>query len=404
MMKILFLCAVVNVVAIFQVRHLSKAMRSGSDWIANRLGLAAQGSSSPGHGGGGGGRALGMGNANVNNSMSPLGVLAAATTINSSPITGWVAGRNSPLSRWSWLDQLEKRNKARGLATEDLRAAAHATAFDRVWLATVARDGIARARRTRRGRTREAAFAANNVAHATGLTTGIYHGLLMAGMSEREARLAADVEVDIIRHADRESLASGHLSRVLAAHKHFERDAIRNPGERNAMARLHGLEASVDRYRGEYSGGVQISDRLHRLGYEYLRNPEEAFIGSLQTAASGPATGGSLTLPGGRMEPVTANEADRLRQWLSNEHALRIQAATIWVAEDPTDLQRIRVLRSEIDRAAMTDQLQAGRSITGAVSLAQPDIVRTRLPQPNPTDPHEHIPLDHLRAVRFRHR
>ncbi|MBF6301267.1 hypothetical protein IU459_27545 [Nocardia amamiensis] len=405
-MAVFVIGAIVEIVAIVQLRRLSKSLDGGNDWIANRFSLAMQNGLSAqgaGAGGGGGGRALGMGDANASNSMGPLGVLAAATTINSSPITGWLAGRNNPLSRWAWLDQVEKKNKARGLKTRDLRAAAHASVFDRVWLANEARAGIARSRRSGRGRARHAAFAAENVSHAAGLTGGIYHSLIMAGMSEEEAQLASDVRVDIMRHADKEPLASTHLGHVVAAHKHFERDAIRNPGGTRAIARFHGLEASVDRYRGDYSGGVQLGrQRLHDVGYSYIRNPDAQFINSLRDAANS-ETGGLLSLAGGGTERVTQNEADRLRQWLSNEHALRVQAATNWVAQNPADLERVRVLRSEIDKAAMTNQLEAGRNITGAVSLAQPDINRTPLPvHPGNRDPHEHIPEGLLNDLRFR--
>ncbi|MDE1671224.1 MULTISPECIES: hypothetical protein [Nocardia] len=405
-MVVFVIGAAVMVIAIVQLRRLSKNIDDGNDWVVNRIGLAIQsGMSGQGAGSGGSalGASLGMGNANANNSMSTLGLLAAASTINSSPLSAWLAGgRLNPLSPWSWLDHVDKRNKARGLATKDLREAAHASAHDRVWAAEEARAGIDRSRRTRRGRGRAAAFAADNVAHATGLTGGLFTALKMAGMSDEEARLATDVRVDIMRHADEEPLASKHLGRVLAAHKHFERDFHRNP--ERAMARFHGLEASVDRYRGDYSGGVRIPRWLDDVGTTYIRNPEESFITELQTIANGPATGGLITLPGPGAHQVnlTHNDADRLRQWLANEHALRVQAATNWVAEDPTDFARIRVLRSEIDKAAATDQWQAGRSITGAVSLAQPDVVRNPFPQPNPGNPDEHIPQHLLDAIRFR--
>ncbi|MCC3326393.1 hypothetical protein [Nocardia abscessus] len=401
-MAVFVIGAIVMVVAIVQLRRLSASIDSGNDWIANRFASAIQHPGSPG--GAGGGTALGMGNAGANNSMSGLGLFAAAATINSSPLTAWMAGgRPNPLGPWAWLDQVDKKNKARGLATKDLREAAHANAHDRIWTANIARTGITRAGRYGSGMKRKAAFAVENVAHATGLTGGLNTALRMAGFSDAEAQLATDARVDIMRHADREPLASAHLSHVVAAHKHFERDAIRNPGGDRAMARFHALESSVDRYRGEFSGGVQINQALHDIGYAYIRNPDEEFITSLRDAAKS-ASGGNLTVPGrGTPVPITQNDADRLRQWLSNEHALRVQAATTWVAQDATDMERVRVLRSEIDKAAMTNQWEAGRNITGAVSLAQPDVVRTPLPHhPGNLDPDEHIPEGLLNNLRFR--
>jgi hypothetical protein len=215
----------------------------------------------------------------------------------------------------------------------------------------------------------------------------------MAGISWGRGQRATIARADIIRHADDEPLASKHLGRVVAAHKHFERDFHTNPGM--MMARFHGLEASVDRYRGDYQGGVHISEELAQLGRDYIDNPHKQWIDALQAHAEGPVTGGSAARLQINGRDLNQTEADRLRSWISNEHALRVQAATNWVAENPNDFERIRVLRSEIDKAAQTDQWQAGRNITGAVSL----------PQPNPAQPLPEIPgriLNPLRNPRGR--
>ncbi|MBF6209109.1 hypothetical protein IU483_34420 [Streptomyces gardneri] len=391
-MVVFVIGAAVMVIAIVQLRRVSRNIDEGNEWVVNRIGLAIQ-TGMAGQGAGAGGTALGaglgMGNSNANNSMSALGVLAAASTLNNSPITGLLAGRNNPLSRWAWLEHVDKRNKARGLATRDLRAAAHASAHDRVYAANEARTGMTRARRVGRGRTRGAAFAAENVAHATGLSNqAVYTALVMAGVPEREAQLAADVRADIVRHADEEPLASKHLGRVLAAHKHFEADLVR--GLPRATARFHGLEASVDRYRGDYPGGVRIPDELRALGEDYINNPTKQWIETLQAHVDGPITDPAKPRLRINGTDISQIEADRLRSWIANEHALRVQSATSWVAEDPTDFDRVRVLRSEIDKAAQTDQWQANRHTTGVVSL----------PQPNPAQPLPPIPADHLNRHR----
>ncbi|MEU2036868.1 hypothetical protein [Nocardia amamiensis] len=387
---VLVVGAVIMIFTIRQLRRLNAGMGRGQVWMTQRIASALQGSAGGGSGSGGpaaAGMGLGMGDANANNTMSTLGLLAAASTINNSPIAAWAAGgRLNPLMPWSFLDHRDRRNKARGLATRDMRAAAHGPLNDRVLAADIARAGMRNSGSHHRSE-RAAAFAAENVAHVTGLMGGVHYALRMAGVNWRRGYRATIARADIIRHADDEPLASKHLGRVLAAHKHFERDYL---DPEWARPRLYGLEASVARYRGDYPGGVRLSNDLAALGSDYINNPTKQWIETLQAHVDGPITdptAARIRLNGQELNQV---DADRLRSWIANEHALRVQAATRWVAEDPTDFERIRTLRSEIDKAAQTDQWQAGRSTTGAVSL----------PQPNPTQGLQPIPdtlLDHFR-------
>ncbi|MFF7942945.1 hypothetical protein ACFZC5_24805 [Nocardia gamkensis] len=394
-MVVFVIGACVEVVAIVQVRRLSRNIDEANDWVTNRIGAAIHsGGSAQGAGGGAAmGMGLGMGNSGAANSLAPLAMLGAVSTINSSPVTAWMfGGRLNPLSPFSRVDHIDKRNKARGLSSRDLRNATHGAAYDRVSSADFARAGIMRSG-ARRNSERAAAFAAENVAHATGMMGSVQYALRMAGISWGRGQRATIARADIIRHADDEPLASKHLGRVVAAHKHFERDFHTNPGM--MMARFHGLEASVDRYRGDYQGGVHISEELAQLGRDYIDNPHKQWIDALQAHAEGPVTGAAAARLQINGRDLNQTEADRLRSWISNEHALRVQAATNWVAENPNDFERIRVLRSEIDKAAQTDQWQAGRNITGAVSL----------PQPNPAQPLPAIPgriLNPLRNPRGR--
>ncbi|MFD8249004.1 hypothetical protein [Nocardia sp. NPDC059691] len=399
-MVVFVIGAGVEIVAIVQVRRLSRNIDEANDWVTNRIGVAIQSGGSSGSGGGGGGSALGMGmgmgNSNAAGSMTPLAMVGAISTINSSPLTAWLAGgRLNPLNPFSRVDHVDKQLKKKGLKTKDLREAAHGGLYDRVAAANAARRGLRRSGNSRRSE-RGSAFAMENVTHLTGSggpQTGAYHALLMAGVPEHMAQRAIEARTDIIRHADAEPLASKHLANVLAAHKHLENHFHTNDRQMY-MARYHALEASVDRYRGDYQGGVHISEDLARLGRGYIANPSKDFMDSLQAHANGTAPTTPALQIGGR--DLTTNEADRLRSWISNEHALRIQATTNWVGENPRDFDRIRVLRSEIDKAAQTDQWQAGRSITGAVSLPQPDSGANALPRIPPTI------LDPLRNPRGR--
>ncbi|WP_040775577.1 hypothetical protein [Nocardia pneumoniae] len=393
-MAVFVIGAIVEIVAIVQLRRLSRSLDGGNDWIANRFSMAIQNGLSAQGAGGGGGRALGMGNATANNSMSTLGVLAAASTINNSPITGWLAGRNNPLSRWAWLDQMDKKNKARGMKTKELRDAAHAGVHTQVHNANTAKDGIARAKRRAQrlglgsSADREAAFAAQNVVHMTGLSSNIPFALQMAGVRKGALHRAWNAATDVIKHTDKEPLQSGHIGHVVAAHGLFENDLVNGHDPQMMMARFHALEAVVDRYRGDFPGGVDLRNDpgLEALGRSYVSNPEMEFITKLQKIAAGDTSDGITLAHGGHSLDLTRNQADRLGKWITNEHALRIQAATNWVAQDPTDLARVRVLRAEIDNGTQTIQYQQGKMSTGANSLAQPDPRR-----PLPTIPQNFI-------------
>ncbi|MFI9635367.1 hypothetical protein ACIHAX_22055 [Nocardia sp. NPDC051929] len=411
-MVVFVIGAGVEIIAIIQVRRLSRNIDEANDWVTNRIGAAIQSGGSSGGGGGGAalGMGLGMGNSGAANSMSPLAMLGAVSTINSSPVTAWLAGgRLNPFSPWSWLDHMDKRNKARGMKTKDLRAAAHAGVNTQVHNANTARDGIARARRRARNlrlassADREAAFAAQNVVHMTGLSSNIPFALQMAGVRQRVLHRAWNATTDVIKHTDKEPLQSGHIGSVVAAHGLFENDLVNGHDPHMMMARFHALEAVVDRYRGDFPGGVALrSNELEELGRSYVLNPEMDFITKLQKIASGD-TSDTILVHGAHIADVNPEQADRLGKWITNEHALRIQAATNWVAQDPTDLERVRVLRAEIDNGTQTIQYQQGKMSTGANSLAQPDTAHSPFMPPDPRHPEEpRIPWDLIDNLRNR--
>ncbi|WP_280452196.1 hypothetical protein [Nocardia cyriacigeorgica] len=135
---VLVIAGVVEVVAISQLRSLSKGLDRGNDWIANRFALAIQGGQSSG-GGGGGGTALGMGVASAvrgggGSGFGAVAGLAALNTINSSPVTAWLAMRTaSPLNP---LARGKKRSELANIATAQHRMDTHQwNAYNRAnWL------------------------------------------------------------------------------------------------------------------------------------------------------------------------------------------------------------------------------------------------------------------------------
>ncbi|MEV5839824.1 hypothetical protein [Nocardia sp. NPDC052112] len=104
-MAVIVIAGTVEIVAISQLRRLSRSLTRGNDWIANRFALAIQGSGARPGGGGGGGSALGMGDARAGGSLHGglMSGMGALNTINASPATAWLLGATvsplNPLSR-----------------------------------------------------------------------------------------------------------------------------------------------------------------------------------------------------------------------------------------------------------------------------------------------------------------
>lgn len=95
---VIVLAALVEVVAITQLNRLSKGLTRGSGLLTDRAARALQGVR-----GGSGGTALGMGGGGASSGggsgAGMIAGLAALNTLNSSPLTAWLAGRTlNPLS------------------------------------------------------------------------------------------------------------------------------------------------------------------------------------------------------------------------------------------------------------------------------------------------------------------
>ncbi|MEU7763908.1 hypothetical protein AB0B25_02120 [Nocardia sp. NPDC049190] len=98
---VLVLGAIVEVIAISQLKRLSVGLGRGNEWIANRFALTIQGAGSSG----GGGTALGMGSTGSDRSLpkAALAGLSAINTVAGSPITARIFGRRSPFDLGSKL-------------------------------------------------------------------------------------------------------------------------------------------------------------------------------------------------------------------------------------------------------------------------------------------------------------
>lgn len=121
-LAVIVIAAVVETAAILQFGRLASGLTRGSDWVTNRISLTIQGAR-----GGSGGRALGSGGgakaSGGGSAVSAVASLAALNTVNSSPLTAWLAGRTvSPLSPLAFG---KMRSDRVSVATADSRLEGH---------------------------------------------------------------------------------------------------------------------------------------------------------------------------------------------------------------------------------------------------------------------------------------
>ncbi|MGW4714721.1 hypothetical protein [Nocardia sp. NPDC004260] len=120
-MAVIIIAGTVEIVAVFQLKRLSSGFSRGNDWIANRFALAMQGSGIKS--GSSGGTALGMGGGGGGKSAPGMGwvtPLSTLNTINSSPVTAWLAGgRVNPFNPLSSTRRTIERSTRRILASRE---------------------------------------------------------------------------------------------------------------------------------------------------------------------------------------------------------------------------------------------------------------------------------------------
>ncbi|BDT97992.1 hypothetical protein [Nocardia sputorum] len=122
-MAVIIIAGTVEIIAIFQLKRLSSGLSRGNDWIANRFGLAIQGS---GKSASSSGTALGMGGGSGGGggkSAPGMGFVSTLTTlnaVNSSPVTAWLAGgRVNPLNPLAGTRRRIERSTRRILASRE---------------------------------------------------------------------------------------------------------------------------------------------------------------------------------------------------------------------------------------------------------------------------------------------
>lgn len=382
-MIVLVLGAIVEIVAIVQLRRLSANLTNGTDWIANRFGLAIQGAGTSARDGSSG-NALGMGYAGTRHAMTGPhgahgggGLLAGMYTlnaINTSPLTSWLFLREHPLDPYSKMKNKAQRELWQaqatpigsstiygrdGLFTHNFR--------DKQSLVHAARAGVTAAEQAGRGginTARGAAAAIDEAMTQRGASLSqLSSALRGAGFTDDDlVHRAVEARSQVMRYSAADSLADKNLSGVVAAAAYA--NAAHTP------AAIAEIERAALTYRHHMPGAVTLNgsttDPHTPLGYvhDYMAAPTKAKLTALQKVADGEETA-----------PYSREEALLMMRWIGTEHAQRTAAAVDRFVADQADRGHMRAVQAQLSAAIDTDRWAAGAKRTPANTVLSPAIL-----------------------------
>ena len=389
---VFLLGALLEVIAILQLRKLSAAFDSGNEWIANRFALALHGpggarSSSSGSSA----RALGMGQTGAAHTLKTgmLPALAAVSTVGNSPVTEWIWGATrSPLRPFARAERAAQTAQwgfwgAPGVGGS---SGAYAQSYmHRDLYRTAARRAAASAGGV--NTVRGAAAALQGLEDVGGKTSDAWAALSTAGFTDEDVMFNAIRSWSIVDgNADDWTLADKHLGHVVAAVQRAQDSSLRVIGGEGdtgeVAADLATLQAAAFRYnRANPGGGVTLdngdpSGPQRRFVEEYMNNPTAAKIRALQQL-----TGGDRSAATGALAGMHQIDAGRMMQQIGNVHAERVLDSVNAILADPSDPELLRTARRAISDAANTDQWASGSKRTPWNSLPPPRPGQPRAPR-----------------------
>ncbi|WP_280367198.1 hypothetical protein [Nocardia wallacei] len=382
-MVVFMIGAIVEIVAIFQLRRLSKSLENGNEWIANRFALAAQGNRAAGSGGGSGGaKALGMGTASVSHSMGAglLPALAAVSTVSNSPVTEWLFGATrSPLRPNARMERAAQKGQwgfwgSPGVGGPD---GTYARSYMK-WEQFEAGARKAAAQNGGINTFRGAAAALQGLEDLGGSGSDAWALLRSIGFNDQNVMHHSIRSWQIVdSNADDETLADKHLGHVVAAAKRAQESAnnlVHGRGSaEEAAADMATLQAAAFRFHRANPLGVTLDGGAYTGAQQdfindYMADPTQAKIKQLQKLADGDTAQatGMLANVGGK------DGAGRMLAAIGNRHATQVLESVDDVMRDPGNYQLLRDARRHIAAASTTDQWASGRSRTPWNSLATP--------------------------------
>ncbi|MEU7766509.1 hypothetical protein AB0B25_15435 [Nocardia sp. NPDC049190] len=379
-MVVLVLGAIVEVVAIVQLRRLNGSLTNGADWITNRFAVAIQGAATSTREGSAG-HALGMGYAGAQHAMSGphgahaglLGAVYALNAVNTSPLSSWMFMREHPLDPYSRMKNRAQRELWQaqatpigsstiygrdGLFTHNFR--------DKQSLVHAARVGVTAAEHAGRGgidTARGAAAAIEEAMTQRGASLSqLSSALRGAGFTDDDlVHRAVQARSQVMRYSAADSLADKNLSGVVAAAAYV--NATHTP------AAIAEIERAALVYRTQMPNAVtlhgSITDIDTPLGYvhDYMTAPTKAKLNALQKVADGEETA-----------PYSREGALLMMRRIGTEHAQRTATAVDRFVADPSDRAHLRVVQAQLSAAIDTDRWAAGAKRTPANIVLSPAI------------------------------
>ncbi|MFR9774269.1 hypothetical protein [Nocardia sp. SC052] len=390
-MVVLVLGAIVEIIAILQLRRLARSLSHGNDWIANRFALAMQTGGSSKGAGAGGGTALGMGTMGASQSMSGIKMMAlmgGLSTVANSPLTEWalggVQGSFRPGARRR--DRMSRMQSgfwnSPGIGGPGGTYAQSYMKFRQFVMG--AREAAMEfgGRNTYRG----AAAALRGVKDFGGTRADFLGALRGARFTDDRIMALSTLARGIVDdNSEDETLGDKHLGHVVAAVQEAQRQAYRlvnGHGSAEEVAASFGaLEQDALVFRRANYGGVRLDGGAdwgpeRAIVTDYMNNPTREKIIALREVRDGvhtstapaPAHATTRMLTG-----IDADQAGRMMDWIGNEHAYQLDDAVKALMRDPTNQQLLRNVRMQAVRATDTDQWVSGAPRTPWNNLAPPD-------------------------------
>lgn len=406
-MSVFVIGAIVEVVAILQLKRLSASLDRGNDWVAGRFAAALQASGAKP--GGGGSVAMGAVGARRNGS----GALATVTGINAfgnSPVTEWLWGATR--TPWRPYARAERRAMLAQYGVWGIPGLGgpngwHAQNY-------FARQSYAEAARTAahaHGGIDTVMGAAAAIQHASDMGAGaadFYPALRGAGFTDEALMSHAVASWNVVAgNASDFVLSDSRLGHTVAAMQRVQNTVHRmvgsgsgfrpgKPGE--TAADLATLQAAAYRFRRANEGGITL-DHGHRQGpqqdyvHSYMSDPTQEKLVALGRLANGDTlkdlsirdrvTGVWSVAPNSASSEafhttellnagIDRVAAERMWSWIGNEHAKRIFDSVNDLVADPADAARVHAAQSALVAAQATDRWSPSGMATPWKKLAPP--------------------------------
>ncbi|WP_153338906.1 hypothetical protein [Nocardia aurantia] len=392
-MVVFVIGAVLEIIAIFQLKRLNRSLHSGNEWIANRFALAVQSAGTKGGSGGGSGsaRAIGMGTMGANHSLGAgmLPIFAAASTIGNSPITEFLWGRTrNPLRPNA---RMEKRSQvgqwgfwgADGVGGPDgdyAQSYMHRPLYWKAALAAVEGRGGSSilaggaSQRSLLG----AAVSLQGLMDVGGKSADARAALLKAHYGDETIHRAVRAWQIVESDANGWTLSNKNLGHVVSAVHRVNAtalDMVAGVGEApDAAAAIATLQATAFRFHRTYRGGVTL-DHGNSHGpqstwvNDYFANPTETKISFLQKVASG---GTVSAADDAVLNGISQVNATRMMDAIGTRHAEEILDSVNKYVANPQDPQLLRDARRSISAATNTDLWATGTKRTPWNALVPP--------------------------------